>query len=170
MGDIGESIESAISYLTDHPNEARYTDSVARATLGDSLRVTVVGPGDESIETDMPGGVGGLGEHPSPGWLFRAAIASCVASTIGMEAARAGIELTSLQVEVDSESDDRGILGMHPDLPAGPLSTAVRVRGVADGVDPETLADVLERGASRCPVCDATKRAVDVSVEIITET
>ena len=168
MPEIKESIENAIRYLSDHPDEARYTDSQARATLGDTLRVDLEGPGGERIVTDMPAGVGGLGEHPSPGWLFRAAIASCVASTIGMEASREGVGLGSLVVEVDSESDDRGILGMDPSVPAGPVSTRIRVQARADGVADARLEEVLERGAARCPVCDATKRPVDVSLEIQT--
>jgi uncharacterized OsmC-like protein len=100
--------------------------------------------------------------------LFRAALASCVATTIGMETARAGIVLTSLDVEVDSESDDRGILGMDESVPAGPLSTSIRIRARAESVDADELRAVVERGALRCPVCDATKRAVDVSLEIET--
>jgi uncharacterized OsmC-like protein len=165
---IRESIENAVGYLSEHPDEARYTDSYARATLGEALRVEVEGPDGEHIITDMPGGVGGRGEEPTPGWLFRAAIASCVASTIGMEAAREGVALTSLEVEVDSESDDRGILGMEPTVPAGPLSTSIRIRAKAGSVEDNRLHAILERGAARCPVCDAAKRAVDVRVEIET--
>jgi uncharacterized OsmC-like protein len=167
MADVRESIENAVRYLSEHPDEVRYTDSYARATLGETLRVEVQGPGGENIVTDMPGGVGGRAEHLSPGWLFRAATASCVASTIGMEAARHGVMLTSLEVEVDSESDDRGILGMDEAVPPGPLSTRVRIRGRA-GVDEGRLRELLESGAGRCPVCDAQKRAVDVSLEIET--
>jgi uncharacterized OsmC-like protein len=89
-----------------------------------------------------------------------------VAATIGMEAAREGLVLVDLEVEVDSESDDRGILGMDEEVPAGPLSTRVRIRARADGADAGGMREVLERGAGRCPVCDATKRAVDVSLEI----
>ena len=166
MADVRESIEKAVQYLSANPAEARYTDSRATATLGEALRVDVEGPNGERIVADMPGGVGGRGEHPSPGWLFRAAIASCVASTIGMEAAREGIQLSSLEVEVDSESDDRGILGMDESVPAGPLSTRIQVRAKADGVDEGRLGEILENGALRCPVCDATKRAVDVSLEL----
>jgi uncharacterized OsmC-like protein len=165
---IKQSIENAVRYLTEHPDEARATDSFARATLGADLRVEVVGPNSEGIVTDMPTSIGGRGEQPSPGWLFRAAIASCVASTIGMEAAREGVELGSLEVEVDSESDDQGILGMDESVPAGPLSTRIRVRATAPGRDEGHLRELLERGAGRCPVCDATKRAVHVSLEIET--
>jgi uncharacterized OsmC-like protein len=126
----------------------------------------VEGPGEERIVTDMPGGVGGQAEEPSPGWLFRAAIASCVASTIAMEAAREGVTLTSLQVEVDSESDDRGILGMDEAVPPGPLSTRIRIRGRAEAAEKGRLNDLIERGAARCPVWDATQRAVQTSMEI----
>jgi uncharacterized OsmC-like protein len=165
---IKESIESAVRYLSEHPDEARYTDSFARATLGEALRTEVTGPDGLRLETDMPAGIGGRGEHPSPGWLYRASLASCVATTIGMEAAREGVTLRSLEVEVDSESDDRGILGMDEAVPAGPLSTRIRVRASADGINQGRLREVLERGAARCPVCDATKRAIDVSLEIET--
>lgn len=168
MAEIKESIENAVRYLSEHPDEARYTDSYARATLGEALRTEVVGPGGERIVTDMTGGVGGQGEEPSPGWLFRAAIASCVASTIAMEAAREGVTLTSLEVEVDSESDDRGILGMDEATPAGPLSTRIGIRARADRTGEKSLRELLERGAGRCPVCDATKRAVEVSLDIET--
>jgi uncharacterized OsmC-like protein len=168
MTSIRESIDDAIQYLTEHPDEARYTDSIARARLGESLSVTVDGPKGEHIATDMPTGVGGKAESPSPGWLFRAAIASCVATTIGMEAARQGVILDSLEVEVDSESDDRGILGMDASVPPGPLSTRIRIRASAGGANLGPLREILEVGASRCPVCDATKRAVAVSLEIET--
>lgn len=165
---IRDSIERAVGYLTAHPDEARYTDSVALARLGDSLSVRVDGPNGERIDTDMPRGIGGKAENPSPGWLFRAAIASCVATTIGMEVAKEGISLDLLEVEVDGESDDRGILGMHPSVPPGPLQTRIRIRARADGVESDRLREVLEVGASRCPVCDATKRAVTVTTEIET--
>jgi uncharacterized OsmC-like protein len=168
VAEIKESIENAVRYLTEHPDEARYTDSYARATLSEALRVDVEGPSGERILTDMPSGVGGLAEERSPGWLFRAAIASCVASTIGMEAAREGVALAELQVEVDSQSDDRGILGMDEEVPAGPLSTRIRIRARAEGIEEPQLRRLLERGAGRCPSYDATKRAVDVSLEIET--
>jgi uncharacterized OsmC-like protein len=168
MTEIKDAIENAVRYLSEHPDEARATDSFARATLGDALRVQVEGPNAERIVTDMPKSIGGRAEEPSPGWLFRAGIASCVASTIGMEAAREGVTLRSLEVEVDSESDDRGILGIDEAMPPGPLSTRVRIRATADGMEEGQLRELLETGAGRCPVCDATKRAVEVSLEIET--
>ncbi|MGH2685501.1 MAG: OsmC family protein, partial [Actinomycetota bacterium] len=83
MDEIKRSIDGAVRYLSDHPDEARYTDTVARARLTEALRVEVEGPAGEHLVTDMPNAVGGRAEEPSPGWAFRAALASCLASTIG---------------------------------------------------------------------------------------
>src|SRR4030095_16787802 len=99
----------------------------------------VVGPGGERATTDMVPSVGGTETAPSPGWLLRAAEASCVATLIAMRAAVLGIALDTLEVSVDSESDDRGMLGMDDTIPAGPLTGRVAVRLAADGVDPATL-------------------------------
>lgn len=166
MNEIRGKIESAVEYLTAHPDEATYTDSVARATLGESLRVDVVGADGESLSTDMPASIGGIGEEPSPGWLYRAAVASCVASTIAMEAARAGVELASLEVEVDSRSDDRGILGIDPAIPAGPSSMNIRISARIYGEAADDVDRIIETGARRCPVFDATQRDVEVVVGV----
>jgi uncharacterized OsmC-like protein len=162
MGDIKGSLEAAVEYLTAHPDEARYTDSPATAVLEGGLRVRVTGSEGHTVTTDMPPSVGGGGEGPSAGWLLRAALASCEATLIAMRAAQAGIELSHLEVTVDSESDDRGILGMAPDVPAGPLS--VRVSVTIQPSTPEALT-ILEGATSHCPVHDAIARAVPIVVQ-----
>src|SRR2546427_12504453 len=97
---IRSSIEAAVKYLTEHPDEARYTDSPATATVVEGLLVHVEGPSGESMTTDMPMSVGGGGTGPSPGWVFRAALASCEATLIAMRAAAEGVELALLEVTV----------------------------------------------------------------------
>ncbi|HMJ38638.1 MAG TPA: hypothetical protein VK606_03720, partial [Verrucomicrobiae bacterium] len=69
--EIREAVSGAIAYLTKHPAEARYTDSIATAALTNGLAVTISGPDGASIKTDMPKSVGGGGAAPSPGWLLR---------------------------------------------------------------------------------------------------
>src|SRR5205809_7686048 len=92
---IAEAVASASTYLREHPDEARYRDSLAHAHLDSGLAVTVTGPSGESLRTDMPKGIGGGESAPSPGWIFRAAAASCLASLIGIRAAATGVRLTS---------------------------------------------------------------------------
>jgi len=163
---IRSSIENAVRYLTEQPDEARYTDSAATAILEDGLRFRVAGPAGTSLITDMPESVGGGNAAPSPGWLFRASLASCVATLIAMESARDGIALEGLEVTVDSESDDRGILAIDASVPAGPLSIRIQVRAQSPDSDPNALRAIIERGKSLCPVYDATTRVVPLTFEI----
>ena len=161
------SIETAITYLTSHPDEARYTDSAAVATLESGLRFKVSDPDRRSILTDMPKGVGGEGAEPSPGWLFRAAAASCVGSLVAMRAAQTGVNLSKLEVKVDSQSDDRGILGMDESVSAGPLSMRVSVKIETDGAGEEVHRELAEWALEHCPVTDAVGSAVEVKLELM---
>jgi uncharacterized OsmC-like protein len=164
--DIAKAIAIARSYLTANPGEARYRDGAASATIEDGLRVRVTGTDGSSLVTDMVTGIGGSGSAPSPGWLFRAAYASCVATLIAMRAAEEGWVLSALDVTVDSESDDRGILGISPEIPAGPLSIRVEVRASVPGVDAEVSRAAIEAAIARCPVHDAVARPVPVDIEV----
>jgi uncharacterized OsmC-like protein len=163
---IRSALEAATAYLSEHPADARATDSVATARMVDGLIAEVTGPDGASIRTDMVPSVGGTAAAPSPGWLLRAAEASCVATLITMRAAALGIELDDLEVTVDSESDDRGILGLDPSVPAGPLTGRVAVRLTAAGVDPATLEAIAHWGVKHCPVCDALERAVPITTTV----
>ena len=164
--EIREAIGAATQYLTQHPEEAKATDSAAVASLVDGLVMHVSGPSGASLTTDMVASVGGTATAPSPGWLLRAAEASCVATLIAMRAATLGITLDTLEVTVDSESDDRGLLGIDEDVPAGPLRGRVAVRLTAAGVEHGTLAEIARWGVKHCPVCDALDRPVPLATEI----
>ncbi len=164
---IREAVSGAIAYLTEHPAEARYIDSEASAVLTGGLAVTVTGPDGASIQTDMPKSVGGGGAAPSPGWLLRAAQASCLATLIAMRAAQQGLDVGRVEVVVDSESDDRGILGIDDSMPAGPLSSRARVRIESNRVPRGDLEQLVHWAEGHCPVQDAVRRAVPCTVELI---
>ena len=166
--EIQRAIQSASDFLSQHPDEARSTDSAATAALVDGLVVRVTGPSGETIITDMVPSVGGTATAPSPGWLLRAAEASCVVTLIAMRAAMLGISLDTVEVAVDSVSDDRGILGIDEHVPAGPLSGRVAVRLTAAGVDHSTLEEIAHWGVKHCPVCDALERPIPMRTEVST--
>lgn len=162
---IRSAIEGAGAYLAEHPDEARYTDSLATARVDDGLRIQVVGPNGETLATDMPAAVGGSGSAPSPGWFLRAAVAACVTSLSVMRAAQLGMDGFTCKVEVDSESDDRGILGLDASVPGGPLSMRIGFR--MTGASREQLAAVANWAVEHCPVSDAVRRAVPVIIELV---
>jgi uncharacterized OsmC-like protein len=109
--------------------------------------------------------VGGAGSAPSPGWYLRAAVAACVTSLATMRAAQLGWTGFRVAVDVDSESDDRGILGLDASVPGGPLSMRIALELAADGIGLDGLEELAVWAVEHCPVSDAIRRAVPVHIE-----
>jgi uncharacterized OsmC-like protein len=164
---IRNAIETASGHLREHPDAAAGTDAAATAVLEDGLRFRVEGPNGQ-VTSDMSESVGGRATAPTPAWLQRAALASCDATLVAMEAARDGIELTDLTVTVDSETDFRGILGVDDTIRPGPLAVRVRIELAAANATEDQLREVVQRAESRSPVRDALERAVSMTTEIVT--
>lgn len=97
---------------------------------------------------------------------MRAALANCDATVIAMRAAQLGIELTKLQVTVESTSDDRGMFGIADGIPAGPQSMRVLVEIDADGVSPDQLQEIVRWAEKNSPVGDAIRRAIPLTMTI----
>ena len=165
METIHSAIAQASSYVSEHPEAARSTDPAATAVLEEGLRFRVDGPAT-SLSTDMAKSVGGGASGPTPAWLMRAALAACDATLLAMEAAREGIELTDLEVSVQSESDFRGVLGVDPAVQPGPLSMHVDIRVAAANAGDGQLRALVERAESRSPVRDALARELPMNTEI----
>lgn len=163
---IRAALEGAGAYLAANPDEARYTDSLATARVERGLRVAVNGPNGEHLVTDMPAAVGGSGSAPGPGWFLRAAVAACAVSLATMRAAQLGIAGFACEVDVDSESDDRGILGLDGSTPAGPLSMRIAFRMSAGDIGLDRLEEVAVWAVEHCPVSDAMRRGVPVHIEV----
>lgn len=163
---IQQSMEGVARYFTEHPDQAVSTDKAATATLEQGLRCQAVGPHGAVLASDMPKGIGGDGSAPTPGWYLRAALATCDATVIAMRAAQLGVVLSTLEVTVDSVSDDRGILGLGDGIPPGPQNMRIRVRIAADGESPEALRRIVEWAESHSPVGDAVRRAIPSHLEV----
>jgi uncharacterized OsmC-like protein len=163
---IKDAVARASAYLTQHPEEARDRDSPAVARIASGLAATVTGPAGESLTTDMPAGIGGGATAPSPGWLMRAAAASCVASLIAIRAAAVGATIGAIEVAVDSESDDRGILGLDDAIDAGALSMKVVVTIGGMEAAQEVAGELVDWAIGHCPVTDTIARSVPIEVEV----
>jgi uncharacterized OsmC-like protein len=166
MESIRSAIETACAHLADHPEAAVSTDAAATAVREDGLRFRVEGP-KGAVTTDMANSVGGGASAPTPAWLMRAALASCDATLIAMEAARDGVELTDLKVTVDSESDFRGVLGVDDSVHAGPRAMRVCIEVAADNATDDELREIVQRAEARSPVRDAVVREVSMTTEIV---
>jgi uncharacterized OsmC-like protein len=110
--------------------------------------------------------MGGAASAPNPGWVLRAALASCTATAIAMRAARLGIDLTALEVTVESHSDNRGLLGLGDDVPAGLASLTTRVKIGAGDVPADRLRELAEWGDGHSPVACTARTAPGFALEI----
>lgn len=162
-----ESLERAKRLFLEKPGAAKKPNAAATAVWRNGLSCEVLGPAAERAVTDMPDAMGGTGAGSNPGWLLRAGMASCTATAIAMRAAMLGIELNTLEVKVDSESDARGLVGI-PDVQTTLGNLRMSVRIGAAGADEAQLRDLVAWGEAHSPVSctmrDGPAIALDVAV------
>jgi uncharacterized OsmC-like protein len=156
--------------LQRRPDVGLHDDSPAVTRWEAGTRVVASHPNGTRVASDMPAEFGGSGELITPGWLMRAGFASCTATCIAMNAAGAGIELQSLEVEVRSRSDSRGLYGM-PDadgtpVPAAPQDLRMLVRVRAPGADAARLRAIVEQAYVCSPVAAALREPMPVDLTI----
>jgi uncharacterized OsmC-like protein len=173
---IAKSIQRVRALITSRPRAGIHADDPATARWEGSMRVVARHENGTELATDMPIALGGTGGQVSPGWLLRAALASCLTTRIVMAAAAEGIALSSLEARAASTSDARGLLGMMGDsgerIPAGPSRIELEVRIAASGVPAARLRALVEECSACSPVSDALQSAVPVTlrVEVLPET
>lgn len=134
---IGVALDRLENATTKRPSLGIGTER-SITTITDGLRCTSE-EGAFRFETDLPDSMGGDGSGPSPGVLGRAALGSCLAMGYRMRAARLGVELTSLSVEIEADFDVVGMLSLES--AARPGYSEVRYHVSVESSAPE--ADVL---------------------------
>jgi uncharacterized OsmC-like protein len=160
-----DALERARRIFFEKPSAALKANARATAAWRSGLQCEVSGPANEKAVTDMPEPMGGKAEGANPGWLLRAGMASCAATAIAMRAALLGIELRSLEVSVESQSDARGLVGI-PDAPTALDRIRMSIRIGADGVDEATLRELAAWGEAISPVSCTLRERAPVAVDI----
>jgi len=165
---IAAAMQRVESVLKRRPEVGLHDDAPATARWESGTRVVSSHANGTRLVTDMPTELGGSGEQVTPGWLFRAGLASCLATRIAMGAAVAGFELAMLEVLASSRSDARGIFGMSEasgePVCAGPRDIQVLVRIAAPGVSPERLRILIEESNRCSPVSAAARDEVPMTL------
>ena len=170
--DVAAALERARTALTRRPDMGLHDDSVATARWERGVRVVSSHDNGTCVQTDMPAELGGTGDRVTPGWMFRAGLAACSATTIAMRAAAEGVELTALEVKVTSRTDARGLLGMSDQgaqVFAGPGEMRMHVKIAASNADAGRLRGLVE-AANRCaPISNAVNNVTPVAVHVEVE-
>jgi uncharacterized OsmC-like protein len=165
---ISSAIERVKAVLRRRPEIGIHDDAPATACWQGGTRVASIHANGTQTLTDMPSELGGTGGHVTPGWLFRAGVASCLATSIALRAATEGVELLALEVRASSRSDLRGMLGMADaegePVRAAPLEVQLCVRISAHGVAPDQLRSLVEESQRCSPIPSAVRHAVPVAL------
>ena len=167
---IAEALQRVETVLARRPEAGLHDDAAATATWQGGTRVVARHANGLQMPTDMPGEFGGTGDQVSPGWLFRAGVAACAATSIAMLAASEGIALEALEARVDSKTDSRGMLGMTgadgQRVSAAPCDVQLHIRIAAQGVAPERLRALVEGGYGRSPIPCAVQAALPLALHV----
>ena len=158
MATIAASLERLEGAVAQRPGFGVGT-TCARATLDDALRCSV-DDGHDLIVADLGRAFGGQGAAPSPSSLLRAAFASCMAMSYRLRAERAGIDLASVVVTVETDSAVEGML-FAGEVPPGFTGVRLHVEVVSDAPE-DAVRAVLDEGDRLSPVLDTISRAHEV--------
>jgi len=156
--------------LRRRPDVGLHDDAAATAHWQGGTRVLSRHANGTQLLTDMPVEFGGSGDQVTPGWLFRAGLASCLATCIAMRAAAAGVALDSLTVTAGSRSDTRGLLGMADGdgelVCAAPVEVQLSVRICCPQMSAEKLRELVEESHRCSPIPTAVRSAVPVALRV----
>jgi uncharacterized OsmC-like protein len=138
--------------LARRPDFGRHTGSSVTTSVG-GLRCSTEVAG-WTIASDLQPAFGGERSAPTPTVLLSSALGACLAMGYRLRAAEQGIELTSVRVTVETDSELCGML--RRDAPAPPGFTEIRygveLESPASTSDLEQIIDLADRLS---PVLDA---------------
>ena len=156
---LREILEGNANAIALEPSLARHTGRTTvrlrpglECEIADGPWRLTVGMGEQS---------GGNNAGPSPGTFGRGALGSCLAIGYSMWAARLGVPLNSLEVEVAADYDSRGELGVSNDVRPG--YTQVRYTVTVDSpASPDDVIRVLDTADKYSPYRDIFTDSNDV--------
>jgi uncharacterized OsmC-like protein len=122
--------------------------AVTKARLVEGLTCEVE-EGDWKLIADAGEKSGGNNKGPNPGILGRAALGSCLAQNYAMWAARQGISLKSLEVEIQADYDARGHYGVA-DVTCGYLEVRYIVTVESDAPEADII-EWMDEADRHCP-------------------
>jgi len=154
---IKQIFERNVELLTHKPARGFLTFATT-ARLVDGLRCEIE-DGAWRLAADMPANIGGSNTAPSPGVLGRGALASCLVIGLSRWAARLGVPLDALEVEVEADLDARGELGMSAEIRPGygEVRYTISLRSPAPR---ELVKDLIATATSYSPYLDIFGHAV----------
>lgn len=134
-----------------------HSTAMTTTTLMNGLRC-ISHEGEHHVTADLGPALGGVDTGPTPSALLRAALGSCLTMGYRLRAARHGIAIDGIRVEIETDAAIEGLLDPHSEFPPG--FTGIRYRVEIDSPAPGEAVERLIAEADRLsPLLDAVTRA-----------
>jgi uncharacterized OsmC-like protein len=145
---IATAIERNVRAVTLRPSVGQGT-AVTKITLRDGLACDIQ-EGPWRFVAGMTEKYGGSNDGPNPGVYGRAALGSCLAIGYAMWAARLGVPIDALEIEIQADYDVRGELAVNDDVRPGhrEIRYVVNVSSPASHEDIERWLDTADKYSS----------------------
>jgi uncharacterized OsmC-like protein len=116
--------------------------------------------------SDEPVELSGTDAAPSPIEQLLHALGACIAATTNANAALMGIELTQLEVRLESDLNLRGFFALDDRVRPGIGELRAQI-AIAGNADAEKLREIVERGYRYSPIRESVNNGVTLNREII---
>lgn len=145
---VREALERNVRAVSLRPSVGQGT-AITKVTLQPGLACEVV-EGPWRFAVGMTEKYGGTNAGPNPGVYGRAAVGSCLAIGYAMWAARLGVPIDALNVEIQADYDVRGELAVADDVRPGytAMRYVVTVESRAPEEDIMRVLDTADRYSS----------------------
>lgn len=120
---------------------------------------------DYTATMDMPEPIGGEGSAPSPGFHIRMGLVGCVAVGIKLTAAREGVDIGVIDVDVEMDFDDAAMIGVS-DNSAAPLETRITI-AIESAAPWEEVTAMVGRALERDPYFIAFRDAQPMKTKLV---
>jgi uncharacterized OsmC-like protein len=154
MDPIRTAFERSARALALRPSLGRAT-GVSRTRIRDGLACEIQ-EGRWKLAADMPEQAGGDASAPTPGVFGRAALGSCLAIGYMMHAAKLGVPIAGIEVEVQTDYDDGALFGVS-ESPPGYLEVRYSVT-VESHAEQGDVLRVLDEADAHSPYLDVFRR------------
>ena len=121
----------------------------------------------EPIPSDEPAGLGGDDSAPNPVEQLLASLGNCLAVGYASNATALGIDLDSLEIDLEGDLNLQTFLGLDDDGHAGYQGIRADVRIESDASQ-EQIDALHQKVVGTSPVGDTLSRAIEVNVDITT--
>ena len=147
------------------PGAATVRPRVTAHLVGDTNTEVSITAGNHAFTIDEPAALGGEDTGASPVEHLLAALGACQVISFKVWAAKLGIEIDEVAVDLAGDIDLRGFFGVGPDVRPGfgSIEVAVRLSGPESR---ETYAELVRQVEAHCPVLDNLTAGLPVTTSV----